>query len=68
MVATMLTLVVVPTLYALVETSKTKMSGIFATLRAWYWKPFETRRGLPQEHSAALPGPADIEPRHSDRL
>jgi multidrug efflux pump len=68
LVATLLTLVVVPTLYALVETSKTKMSGIFATLRAWYWKPFETRRGLPQEHSAALPGPADIEPRHSDRL
>ncbi len=40
MVATGLTLVVVPTLYALIETSKANFAKGYARLRAWYWAPF----------------------------
>ena len=39
MVATMLTLVVVPTLYALLETSKTRVTDIRTRLKKWYWAP-----------------------------
>ena len=40
MVATGLTLVVVPTLYALIETVKDQSSSVFEKIRRWYWKPF----------------------------
>jgi multidrug efflux pump len=41
LVATLLTLVVVPTIYALVETIKARSAELRGRLRAWYWKPFE---------------------------
>jgi multidrug efflux pump subunit AcrB len=40
MVATMLTLVVVPTLYALIEDSKGWFTAIYCRMRRWYWAPF----------------------------
>jgi multidrug efflux pump len=40
-VATLLTLVVVPTLYALIETYKDRLSHLYKRLKKWYWKPFE---------------------------
>ncbi len=40
MVATLLTLVVVPTLYALIETLKAQSSTIYGRLKRWYWAPF----------------------------
>ncbi|MCP3952539.1 MAG: efflux RND transporter permease subunit, partial [Desulfobacterales bacterium] len=40
MVATLLTLVVVPTLYALIETLKAQSSTFYARLKRWYWSPF----------------------------
>jgi multidrug efflux pump subunit AcrB len=44
MVATLLTLVVVPTLYAAIETSKIKTVALYERLKRWYWSPF---RGKP---------------------
>ncbi len=43
LVATALTLVVVPTLYALIETVKTQTSSGYARIRRWYWSPFTHR-------------------------
>ncbi|MGM0453314.1 MAG: efflux RND transporter permease subunit, partial [Thermodesulfobacteriota bacterium] len=39
--ATVLTLVVVPTLYSIVATAPAWMAGRYATIKRWYWKPFE---------------------------
>ncbi len=39
MVATLLTLLVVPTIYALIETGKIRGAEYRARLKAWYWKP-----------------------------
>jgi multidrug efflux pump len=39
-VATALTLVVVPTLYALIETAKTRFSAGYSRIKRWYWRPF----------------------------
>jgi len=40
MVSTLLTLVVVPTVYALVESSKMRLANLSARIKAWYLKPF----------------------------
>ena len=40
MLATILTLVVVPTLYSLFATSTEKFKSGYASLKKWYWKPF----------------------------
>ena len=40
MVATILTLVVVPTLYALIETSRARLASAYARVKRWYWRPF----------------------------
>jgi len=40
MVATILTLVVVPTLYALIEDSKTWFADSYSRVKRWYWTPF----------------------------
>jgi multidrug efflux pump subunit AcrB len=40
MVSTLLTLVVVPTVYALVENSKVRLSTLLSQIKAWYLKPF----------------------------
>ncbi len=40
MVSTMLTLVVVPTVYALVENSKARLATLLSQIKAWYLKPF----------------------------
>jgi multidrug efflux pump subunit AcrB len=40
MVSTALTLMVVPTLYALIETAKLNLSAGYARIKEWYWKPF----------------------------
>lgn len=40
MVATLLTLVVVPTLYALIETAKARSAKTYGRLRRWYWAPY----------------------------
>ena len=40
MVATILTLVVVPTLYALIEDSKGWLANGYARVKRWYWSPF----------------------------
>lgn len=44
MVATMLTLVVVPTLYALIATAKQRLSAAYARVKQWYWAPFADRQ------------------------
>ena len=44
MVSTMLTLVVVPTVYALVENSKLRLANLMLRIKAWYQKPFEQRQ------------------------
>jgi multidrug efflux pump subunit AcrB len=44
-VATLLTLIVVPTLYCLIETSKIRLSRLSAKIQKWYWKPFEKQPG-----------------------
>ncbi len=49
LVATLLTLVVVPTVYGLVETLKLRMGGYRARIRAWYWKPFASPSGPDRE-------------------
>ena len=61
MIATLLTLVVVPTLYALVENVKVTLSGGFARLKAWYWRPFDAGNGLAHENSAPLRRPHDVQ-------
>jgi multidrug efflux pump subunit AcrB len=43
MVATLLTLVVVPTLYATIETAKLKTAAIYERLKRWYWSPFRPK-------------------------
>jgi len=40
MVSTTLTLMVVPTLYALIETAKMNLSAGYTRLKEWYWRPF----------------------------
>jgi multidrug efflux pump len=40
LVATLLTLVVVPTLYALIETLKGQSATVYARAKRWYWSPF----------------------------
>jgi len=40
MVATLLTLVVVPTLYATIESAKVKTTAGYKRLKRWYWSPF----------------------------
>jgi multidrug efflux pump len=40
MVATLLTLVVVPALYALIVTTQQRLAVAYQRLKAWYWKPF----------------------------
>jgi multidrug efflux pump subunit AcrB len=42
-VATLLTLVVVPTLYSIIESTKERLSHWRNRVRAWYWKPLEER-------------------------
>lgn len=44
LVATLLTLVVVPTLYALVEIGKERSAQSYTRIKAWYWKPFKVRK------------------------
>jgi multidrug efflux pump subunit AcrB len=43
-IATLLTLVVVPTLYTLTETLQDTFSSVYGRLKKWYWSPFETRK------------------------
>jgi len=43
MVATLLTLVVVPTLYAGIETIKIKTAARYERLKRWYWSPFRPK-------------------------
>ena len=43
-IATLLTLVVVPTLYTLTETLQDTFSSAYGRLKKWYWSPFETRK------------------------
>ena len=40
MVSTALTLMVVPTLYALIETAKANLSAGITRMKEWYWRPF----------------------------
>ena len=40
LVSTLLTLVVVPTLYALIVNSQQRLATGYRKLKAWYWKPF----------------------------
>jgi len=47
--ATVLTLVVVPTLYALVHTSTLWASATLKGIRKFYWKPFYRLTGIPEE-------------------
>ncbi|MGD9209478.1 MAG: efflux RND transporter permease subunit, partial [Desulfobacteraceae bacterium] len=44
LIATLLTLVVVPTLYALTATLNYRLSTIYHRVKQWYWSPFEGRR------------------------
>ncbi|WP_428773949.1 efflux RND transporter permease subunit, partial [Vibrio sp.] len=48
LVATLLTLVVVPTLYALMETSKERLPRAYKQIKTWYWKPFRQPRKAEQ--------------------
>ncbi len=43
MLATILTLVVVPTLYSLNETAFQRLKKVFSSIKKWYWKPFENK-------------------------
>jgi len=40
MLATVLTLVVVPTLYSLFATAPGWVGSKYAVIKKWYWKPF----------------------------
>jgi hypothetical protein len=40
---TVLTLVVVPTIYSIIETAPQGIKKTFRTIKEWYWKPFEAR-------------------------
>jgi multidrug efflux pump len=40
LVSTLLTLVVVPTLYALIVNSQQRLAVGWQKLKVWYWKPF----------------------------
>jgi multidrug efflux pump len=42
-IATVLTLVVVPTLYALTATVQGKLSSSYRRIKRWYWSPFDAR-------------------------
>jgi predicted RND superfamily exporter protein len=44
MVATILTLVVVPTLYAAIETAKAGFASRYTRVKRWYWSPFRGRQ------------------------
>jgi len=46
MIATLLTLVVVPTLYTLTATLQDKLSSAYGRLKRWYWSPFEARKNI----------------------
>lgn len=41
MIATVLTLVVVPTLYSLLESTKVAVAALIKKIKVFYWKPFE---------------------------
>lgn len=43
-ISTFLTLVVVPTLYSLVESGRVRLSNALQSIRRLYWKPFEVQR------------------------
>jgi multidrug efflux pump subunit AcrB len=47
--ATVLTLVVVPTLYALIHTSSLGMASAMKRIQKAYWKPFYRITGIPEE-------------------
>lgn len=47
MLATFLTLVVVPTLYSLFDSMRNRMGSYVETVRRLYWKPFELMTGKP---------------------
>ena len=68
MIATLLTLVVVPTLYALMENAKHKLSDAYRRLKSWYWKPFEARNGFARENSAPSHDAQDVQTKVADRL
>jgi multidrug efflux pump subunit AcrB len=42
--ATLLTLLVVPTLYSLIADAPAFMKSFFASVKRWYWKPFESTK------------------------
>ncbi|MGD9209660.1 MAG: efflux RND transporter permease subunit, partial [Desulfobacteraceae bacterium] len=44
LLATLLTLVVVPTLYALTAHSKEKLLNAYIRVKRWYWSPFYNRK------------------------
>ena len=44
MVSTLLTLVVVPTLYALIETSKVRLAAWYSRAKQLHWTPFAKGR------------------------
>ena len=48
--ATVLTLVVVPTLYALIHTSSLGMASATKWIQKAYWKPFYRIMGIPEEN------------------
>jgi multidrug efflux pump len=48
-ISTVLTLVVVPTLYAIIETQKDKLASVYNRLKRWYVNPFEARGGNLQQ-------------------
>ena len=61
MVSTPLTLVVVPTVYALVENSKVRLAALLSQIKAWYLKPLEQRQPAAQNtpsRASALPRPS----------
>jgi len=43
MLATLLTLVVVPTLYSLFATAPEGFKLKYKVIKKWYWKPFEVK-------------------------
>ncbi|MCU0614836.1 MAG: efflux RND transporter permease subunit [Desulfobacterales bacterium] len=45
LLATILTLVVVPTLYSLIESAPAAVRITFNKIKQWYWRPFETNNG-----------------------
>ena len=40
-ISTLLTLVVVPTLYSLIENAKKRSTHLYGRLKEWYWRPFK---------------------------